>query len=344
MSVFEIPEVHDDAQLEEAGLHLVELADLDEELPEVAPEVDEDQLAVRGLAKRAIERVRSRGSNTNDAYGLYLKEIGWTPLLTKEEEVELSQIRQRGIAAEERLQSGERGRELERQTRAGMEAKDRIIRANLRLVVSIAKKYPLLKGIEPLDLVQEGNLGLEHAVDKFDWTRGNKFSTYATLWIRQRVSRALDTKVNLVHLPMDRAQSLRAAKRAVGGDEDQLDAEHARLHKLATPVWLDKEMGEEGSANLHSVLKDETMRTPEQALDAMLVHEEVDENLSILDQRQRYAVSLRFGLLDGVGRSYAAIARELGVSDSTARNMVKHGLNKMRQLHDQDPLTTLKDL
>ena len=119
-------------------------------------------------------------------------------------------------------------------------AKDRFIRANLRLVVSVARRYPLPPGMELLDLIQEGNLGLEHAVDKFDWRKGFKFSTYATFWIRQAIGRALDQKASLVRLPGDRSASLRAALRQVSGDGDELDDEHARLHRLTTPTSLDR--------------------------------------------------------------------------------------------------------
>ena len=129
-------------------------------------------------------------------------------------------------------------------------AKDRFIRANLRLVVSIARRYPLPQGMDLLDLIQEGNLGLEHAVDKFDWRRGFKFSTYATFWIRQAIGRALDQKASLVRLPGDRSASLRAALRQASGDGEELDAENARLHRLSTPVSLDRTVGDDGDTTL----------------------------------------------------------------------------------------------
>ena len=129
-------------------------------------------------------------------------------------------------------------------------AKDRFIRANLRLVVSIARRYPLPQGMDLGDLIQEGNLGLEHAVDKFDWRRGFKFSTYATFWIRQAIGRALDQKASLVRLPGDRSASLRAALRQASGDGEELDAENARLHRLSTPVSLDRPVGDDGDTTL----------------------------------------------------------------------------------------------
>ena len=161
----------------------------------------------------------------SDSVGLYLNEIGMVSLLTAEEEIELSQIIERGVDARARKASGEKGRELDKAIAAAAAAKDRFIRANLRLVVSVARRYPLPQGMELLDLIQEGNLGLEHAVDKFDWRKGFKFSTYATFWIRQAIGRALDQKASLIRLPGDRSAALRAALRTVAGDGDELDDE-----------------------------------------------------------------------------------------------------------------------
>ena len=176
----------------------------------------------------------------SDAVGLYLNEIGQVSLLNAEEERELSRAIEAGRLASERLADGDQDPELDELVRVAAAAKDRFIRANLRLVVSIARRYPLPAGMDLLDLVQEGNLGLEHAVDKFDWRRGFKFSTYATFWIRQAIGRALDQKASLVRLPGDRSASLRAALRQVSGDGDELDDENARLHRLSTPVSLDR--------------------------------------------------------------------------------------------------------
>ena len=130
----------------------------------------------------------------SDSVGQYLNEIGTVALLNAAEERELSQIIEKGVAARKVKEAGERSRKLDREIRAAAMAKDRFIRANLRLVVSVARRYPLPPGMELLDLIQEGNLGLEHAVDKFDWRKGFKFSTYATFWIRQAIGRALDQK------------------------------------------------------------------------------------------------------------------------------------------------------
>ena len=148
-----------------------------------------------------------------DSVGQYLNEIGLVPLLTATEERELSQAVEAGVKARAAIEAGDDTPENRRLARKGAEAKDRFIRANLRLVVSVARRYPLPPAMELLDLIQEGNLGLEHAVDKFDWRKGFKFSTYATFWIRQAIGRALDQKASLVRLPGDRSASLRAALR-----------------------------------------------------------------------------------------------------------------------------------
>src|SRR5205823_14493735 len=192
----------------------------------------------------------------NDSMGLYLNEIGKVALLTAEEERSLSRVIEAGREAAERLAAGETGPELHRAVAEAAAAKDRFIRANLRLVVSIARRYPLPQGMDLGDLIQEGNLGLEHAVDKFDWRRGFKFSTYATFWIRQAIGRALDQKASLVRLPGDRSASLRAALRQASGDGDELDPESARLHRLSTPTSLDRPVGDDDGSELIDLIGD----------------------------------------------------------------------------------------
>jgi RNA polymerase primary sigma factor len=150
----------------------------------------------------------------SDSVGQYLNEIGLVPLLTAQEERELSQVIEKGAEAAARIEAGERSRDLQRDVRKAAEAKDRFIRANLRLVVSVARRYPLPPGMELLDLIQEGNLGLEHAVDKFDWRKGFKFSTYATFWIRQAVQRGLANKGSTIRIPVHIGQRERRIARA----------------------------------------------------------------------------------------------------------------------------------
>jgi RNA polymerase primary sigma factor len=265
----------------------------------------------------------------SDSVGQYLNEIGLVPLLTAEEERELSQIIEKGRDAAVRLENGERGVELRRAVRDAAAAKDRFIRANLRLVVSVARRYPLPPGMELLDLIQEGNLGLEHAVDKFDWRKGFKFSTYATFWIRQAIGRALDQKASLVRLPGDRSASLRAALRQVSGDGDELDDEHARLHRLTTPTSLDRTIGDDDSNELIDLLPD-SLPGPEQIVMDQVDEQLVTDLLSVLDARARYAVEQRFGLHDGRKRSYREVGEELGVTAEAARRLVKRAVSAVR--------------
>ncbi len=265
----------------------------------------------------------------SDSVGQYLNEIGLVPLLTADEERELSQIIEKGRDAREAIEAGDDSVTNRRSARAAARAKDRFIRANLRLVVSVARRYPLPPSMELLDLIQEGNLGLEHAVDKFDWRKGFKFSTYATFWIRQAIGRALDQKASLVRLPGDRSASLRAALRAVSGDGDELDDEHARLHRLTTPTSLDRTIGDDDSNELVDLLPD---AKPGPEIEVMAKAEEtmVTGLLDVLDPRARYAVEQRFGLNDGRKRSYREVGEELGVTAEAARRLVKRAVSAVR--------------
>jgi RNA polymerase primary sigma factor len=265
----------------------------------------------------------------SDSVGQYLNEIGLVPLLTAEEERELSQTIEKGRDAALLIESGERNAENRRSVRAAADAKDRFIRSNLRLVVSVARRYPLPPGMELLDLIQEGNLGLEHAVDKFDWRKGFKFSTYATFWIRQAIGRALDQKASLVRLPGDRSASLRAALRQVSGDGDELDDEHARLHRLTTPTSLDRTIGDDDSNELIDLLPD-SLPGPEQIVMDRQDEQMVTDLLSVLDARARFAVEQRFGLHDGRKRSYREVGEELGVTAEAARRLVKRAVTAVR--------------
>jgi len=265
----------------------------------------------------------------SDSVGQYLNEIGLVPLLTADEERELSKVIEAGQRARKKLNDGEHSRELLAAVEAAAVAKDRFIRANLRLVVSVARRYPLPPSMELLDLIQEGNLGLEHAVDKFDWRKGFKFSTYATFWIRQAIGRALDQKASLVRLPGDRSASLRAALRQVSGDGDELDEEHARLHRLTTPTSLDRTIGDDDSNELVDLLPD-AMPGPEQEVVARAEEQLITNLLEVLDPRARYAVEQRFGLQDGRKRSYREVGEELGVTAEAARRLVKRAVSAVR--------------
>jgi len=181
-----------------------------------------------------------------------------------------------------------------------------------------------------LDLIQEGNLGLEHAVDKFDWRRGFKFSTYATFWIRQAIGRALDQKASLIRIPGDRSASLRAALRQASGDGETLDTTNAELHRLTTPVSLDKTIGDDGDATLGDLM-DNGQGTPEDAVMALVDSELLDELLGTLDDRARFAVEARFGLLDGERKSFREVGESLGVTAEAARRLVSRAVAGLRE-------------
>ena len=265
----------------------------------------------------------------NDSIGLYLNDIGKVPLLNAQEERDLSRTIELGREAAARIDAGEDAPDLRRAVRAAASAKDRFIRANLRLVVSIARRYPLPQGMDLGDLIQEGNLGLEHAVDKFDWRRGFKFSTYATFWIRQAIGRALDQKASLIRIPGDRSASLRAALRQASGDGETLDTGNAELHRLTTPISLDKTIGEDGDATLGDLM-DNGEGTPEDAVMALVDTELLDELLGTLDGRARYAIEARFGLLDGERKSFREVGEQLGVTAEAARRLVSRAVVGLR--------------
>ena len=265
----------------------------------------------------------------DDSTGHYLNAIGLVPLLTKDDERKLAQTIERGRAAQARLDAGERSSRLRAQVREAAAAKERFIRANLRLVVSIAKKYPLPTGMELLDLVQEGNLGLDRAVDKFDWRKGFKFSTYATFWIRQSIGRALDQKANLIRLPGERAASLRAAVRQATGGGEELDSEHAMLHRLTSTTSLNTTVGDDNNSELMDLQAD-SGPGPE---DLTLVTDQMEtlaELLDVLDDRSRLAVEMRYGLIDGEKHSYREIGEVLSLTPEAIRRLIGRSLDSVR--------------
>ena len=271
----------------------------------------------------------------SDSVGQYLNEIGAVALLTADDEKMLSKAIEKGrdaqlvLDGEEKVTTAER-RSLRTAVRDAEAARDRFIRANLRLVVSIARRYPLPPAMELLDLIQEGNLGLEHAVEKFDWRRGFKFSTYATFWIRQSIGRALDQKASLIRLPSDRSASLRAALRHSGGDSDGLDDENAWLQRISTPTSLDKNIGDEGDSTLVDLIGDDAPSPEDHALENDR-KEMIRGLLDRLDPRAQLAVARRFGLIVGESHSYREVGEELGVTAEAARRLVKRAVDELRE-------------
>jgi RNA polymerase primary sigma factor len=266
----------------------------------------------------------------NDSIGIYLNDIGKVPLLTAEDERVLSRAIEKGREAATKSAAGDKTVAVKREIREAAKAKDRFIRANLRLVVSIARRYPLPQGMDLLDLIQEGNLGLEHAVDKFDWRRGFKFSTYATFWIRQAIGRALDQKASLIRIPGDRSASLRAALRQASGDGETLDLSNAELHRLTTPVSLDKTIGDDGDATLGDLMANGDP-TPEDHIIAQGETDQLNKLLDTLDARARYAVEARFGLIDGERKSFREVGEKLGVTAEAARRLVSRAVTGLKE-------------
>ena len=265
----------------------------------------------------------------DDSLGTYLDQIGAVPLLTALEERELAQRIEKGLDALERIKGGASSTgAMRRAIREGTAAKDRFIRANLRLVVSVARNYPQAGGLELLDLIQEGNLGLEHAVDKFDWRKGFKFSTYATFWIRQSVGRALSQKTSLIHIPGERMDKLRSTLRHAVG-ELKLTEEEASLYQMAYPSSLDQPLREDGDATVGDVTAD-VKPGPDLEAAKVLTAEDTHRLLSILPPRTLDMVVKRFGLEDGVGRSYAEIGTEYDLSAEAARRTVKRAMATLR--------------
>ncbi len=264
-------------------------------------------------------------TDLEDPLGSYLKEISRERLLTKEEEVVLAK----------QIAKGSR------------EARRRMTEANLRLVVSIAKKYQN-RGMPLLDLIQEGNLGLMRAVEKFDHRRGYKFSTYATWWIRQAVLRSIGDQARTIRLPLhmgDRLNKLmRVTQRLTEGlgrvpTDEELGEELAstkleveELRKLARDaVSLETPISDESDTELGHLLEDETAESPLEAATAADMRRQLDEVLRTLDPRERRVVQLRFGLLDGHQRSLDEIARRLGVNREQVRKMERMALDKLRR-------------
>ena len=237
-----------------------------------------------------------------DTVGKYLSHMGDVPLLTAEEEVMLAQTIERGKEAA--LDISMRRREepghavpayLCKQVEAGKAARDHFIRANLRLVVNIASRYPRKHGMDLMDYVQEGNLGLEHAVGKFEWRYGFKFSTYATRWIQQAIGNAINNKASLIRVPVKAASSLRAALRGLETDDVPLSDYHEELFRIATPSSLDMPINRDGTSDvmLGDTIADPGQDTEDQALEAIKM---VNLEAAVGNRRHAEVLRMKFGL------------------------------------------------
>ena len=319
----------------------------------VAADHDE-QLLSRGRGRRTRKAGPKGDSNTADAVRMYLREIGQVDLLTVEDERRLAQLIEEGKIAAERidemadssaLEPGEE-RMLLRAVSRGERAKSELTQANLRLVVSIAKRYSG-RGMQLLDLIQEGNLGLMRAVDKFDHSKGFKFSTYATWWIRQAITRAIADQARTIRIPVHMVEHMNRVTRTKRqlhqelereptveeiADKVQLPPERVRelLRISQDPLSLDSPVGEEDESNLGDFIEDESVDSPADAATRMMLHDAVTEVLGELSEREQEIVRLRFGLDGGRAKTLEEVGQEFGVTRERIRQIEAKTLAKLR--------------
>ncbi|WP_399432232.1 RNA polymerase sigma factor [Streptomyces sp. WAC05374] len=322
---------------------------LPDAVPDAVTEPEEPEPVPTGRSRAAA--ADAGGSASSDLFRQYLREIGRIPLLTAAEEVELARRVEAGLFAEEKLAStpdpdSQLAMDLDRLVVMGRMAKRRLIEANLRLVVSVAKRY-VGRGLTMLDLVQEGNLGLIRAVEKFDYARGYKFSTYATWWIRQAMSRALADQARTIRVPVHvvelinrvvRVQRRMLQERGCEPTHDEvaahLDLAPERVGEVLRlaqePVSLHAPVGEEDDVALGDLIEDGDAASPVESAAFLLLREHLEAVLSTLGERERKVVQLRYGLVDGRPRTLEEIGRIFGVTRERIRQIESKTLNKLR--------------
>ena len=343
--------------------------DLDEEDEELAEARKEARAASeilrsstpKGKTRKRSSRARSRRTDsstvmlTGDPVRMYLKEIGKVDLLTAQEEVNLAMKIEAGTEASKKLEAAENGeieltraeqRRLMRIEQVGLEAKQSLISANLRLTVSIAKRY-VGRGMLFLDLIQEGNLGLIRAVEKFDYTKGFKFSTYATWWIRQAITRAIADQARTIRIPVHMVETINKLVRVqrqllqdLGRDptpeeigaEMGISADRVReIQKISQePVSLETPIGEEEDSQLGDFIEDSTAGAPPEAASDSMLREQLEQVLDSLADRERKVIKFRFGLEDGHPRTLEEVGREFGVTRERIRQIESKTLAKLR--------------
>jgi len=298
---------------------------------------------------------------TLDSVQAYLNEMGRVPLLSAAEEIELAEQIERGQAAKQRLDTKEaQTPQLQAELRAdiacGEAARDHLTQANLRLVVSIAKKY-IGHGMSLMDLIQEGNLGLMRAVGKFDPARGNRFSTYATWWIRQAVTRAVAEQSRTIRLPVHMSDSLGQLKRetnklgqalgrqptaeelalSLGQPVEKINGLFAAMRQ---PISLETPIGEAGESTLGTLIEDKTVASPAEVAASTLLRRDLEMALAELTERECKILTLRYGLIDGQHRTLEEVGKTIGMTRERARQIEAEALRKIRtsaiwcHLHD----------
>jgi RNA polymerase primary sigma factor len=298
----------------------------------------------------STDRTDSSGG-TSDTVRMYLKEIGRVNLLTAEGERQLAKRIEDGVEAAACLADGRdltdvQRRRLQRRRADGEVARAQLIQANLRLVVSIAKRY-VGRGMLFLDLIQEGNLGLMRAVEKFDYTKGFKFSTYATWWIRQAITRAIADQARTIRIPVHMVESMNRVMRIQRQMTQELEREPTidelaektglsldrvrEIQRIALdPLSLDSPVGEEDDSNLADFIKDSEADSPAEVATKRMLAEAVEQALDELSEREKEVVRLRFGLVDGQARTLEEVGREFGVTRERIRQIEAKTLAKLR--------------
>ena len=334
----------------------------DDDIPEgeLSLEDEEDlDLDIESIDKS----LGSDGVSIEDPVRMYLKEIGTVPLLSAEEEIEIAKRMEAGYAAEaenekyneelENEKNAKKKQSFEKKIKAnekiindGKEAAKELSQANLRLVVSIAKRY-VGRGMLFLDLIQEGNLGLIKAVEKFDYMKGYKFSTYATWWIRQAITRAIADQARTIRIPVHMVETINKIVRVnrqllqeLGREPSpaevaaQMDMTEDRVREIMKisqdPVSLETPIGEEEDSHLGDFLPDENVLAPSDAAARTMLNEQLNEILDTLTERERKVLTLRFGLIDGRARTLEEVGKEFNVTRERIRQIEAKALRKLR--------------
>ena len=343
--------------LEANKVDVLRISDGDDEDDDIILD-DEDEVEVEKIDLSVPE-----GVSVEDPVRMYLKEIGKVPLLSADEEIELAQKMEAGSVAVEKIpllkeRLAETGDEQEKEeiqaeikalqldVDRGSDAKKRLAEANLRLVVSIAKRY-VGRGMQLLDLIQEGNLGLIKAVEKFDYRKGYKFSTYATWWIRQAITRAIADQARTIRIPVHMVETInklirvsRQLLQELGreptpeeiAEEMKMPVERVReiLKISQEPVSLETPIGEEEDSHLGDFIKDDNVPVPADAATFTLLKEQLEEVLGTLTEREQKVLTLRFGLEDGRARTLEEVGKEFNVTRERIRQIEAKALRKLR--------------
>lgn len=342
--------------LEQNGIDVLKISNDDDVDDDIILD-DEDEVEVEKIDLSVPE-----GVSVEEPVRMYLKEIGKVPLLSADEEIELAQNMEDGAVAtekinvlkgrldgaseEEKAEIKEEIKTLQRDVDKGADAKKRLAEANLRLVVSIAKRY-VGRGMLFLDLIQEGNLGLIKAVEKFDYKKGYKFSTYATWWIRQAITRAIADQARTIRIPVHMVETInklirvsRQLLQELGREpspeeiakEMNMPVERVReiLKISQEPVSLETPIGEEEDSHLGDFIKDDNVPVPADAAAFTLLKEQLEEVLGTLTEREQKVLTLRFGLEDGRARTLEEVGKEFNVTRERIRQIEAKALRKLR--------------